>query len=321
MRASVRDTYGGPEVLRIVNLPDPLPMGKQVTVSMRAASVNEWDWAQLTGIPRAYRALHGLFRPKFSILGIDVAGEVIGVGDEVTEFKRGDRVCGDLSSFGFGCFAETVLAHESALRHIPSSVTFEQASTLPHAGGLAAQLLESGGIRSGQRVLVNGAGGGAGVLAVQLAKLHDVEVTAVDKASKLDMLRELGADHVIDYQSEDFAQGDIRYDLIADVHTTRAPSAYARVLHESGRYVTVGGRLSRLLQMVTIGALRSRLSKKSLRLIAMKANQDLDHLCGLVADGRLSPVIDRSYPLAELPEALRYYSTADHRGKVVVTPS
>jgi NADPH:quinone reductase-like Zn-dependent oxidoreductase len=242
------------------------------------------------------------------------------VGGEVRAFEPGDDVYGDLCRCGFGAFAEYACAPETGLAHKPAGMTFEQAAAIPQAGMLAVQgLIDVGRIRSGQTLLINGAGGGVGTFALQIAKLHRVEVTVVDKPGKLDRLRAMGADHVIDYSREDFTSRGKRYDLILDVKTNRSPSAYLRALNPGGTYATVGGDISRLLQIVVLGRLNSRLYGKHLRLVGLKPNQDLAYVNELFEAGKLAPVIDRTYPLADLREAFRFYATGDHQGKIVVT--
>jgi NADPH:quinone reductase-like Zn-dependent oxidoreductase len=283
-----------------------------------AASINDWDWQLLRG-DAINRLLSGLFRPKTPILGCDIAGRVEAVGADVTAFAPGDEVYGDLSPRGFGAFAEYACVPPGCLAHKPAAMTFEQAAAIPQAAMLAVQgLVDVGAIRAGQSVLLNGAGGGTGTFALQIAKLHDVDVTVVDKASKLDMLRAMGANHVVDYRSEDFTGGRRSYDLVLDVKTTRSPFAYARVLNRGGTYVTVGGDLPRLLQIALMGPLIARVKDRRLRVAVLKANKDLGYMNELFEAGKLRPVIDGSYPLAELPEAFRRFGSGDHKGKIVV---
>jgi NADPH:quinone reductase-like Zn-dependent oxidoreductase len=237
----------------------------------------------------------------------------------VTAFQTGDEVYGDLSATGFGAFAEYACAPAAVLAPKPPGMTFEQAAAIPQAGMLAVQgLIDAGRIHSGQRLLLNGAGGGVGTFALQIAKLHEVEVTAVDKPGKLSMLRAMGADHVVDYLQEDFTEGDREYDVILDVKTNRSPLAYLRVLSRNGIYVTVGGSLTRLLQALVLGPVVPRLYGRHLRVVALKPNKDLAYLNELFEAGKLLPVIDRSYALADLPDALRRFGAGDHHGKIVV---
>jgi len=320
MRAAVIDRYGTPEVMELREVATPTPRAGEVLVRVHAASVNDWDWGLLRGTSFAIRMLHGLFTPKVRIIGGDIAGRVEEVGKDVKAFRPGDAVYGDLCMCGFGAFAEYARAPEACLAHKPPGMTFEQAAAIPQAGMLAVQgLIDVGRIRSGQTLLLNGAGGGVGTIALQIARLHDVEVTAVDKAGKLDMLRTMGAHHVIDYLEEDFTRRGNRYDLILDVKTNRSPLAYARALRPHGTYATVGGSIPRLLQAVVLGPLVSRVSDKHLRLVTLKPNKDLAYMNELFEAGKLVPVIDRTYTLADVPEALRRFGTGDHRGKIIVT--
>ena len=320
MKAVVMERYGTPDVLELRDVATPTPKADEVLVRVHAASVNDWDWGMLHGTPFMNRAFNGLFTPKVQIIGGDIAGRVEAVGADVEAFQPGDEVYGDLCMSGFGAFAEYVSAPDAGLAHKPPGMTFEQAAAIPQAGMLAVQgLIDAGRIRSGQKLLVNGAGGGVGTFAIQIARLYDVEVTAVDKASKLDMLRDLGADRVMDFLEEDFTMLGERYDLILDVKTNRSPLAYARALNPDGTYATVGGSTSRLLQTAILGRLISRLSNKLVRVVLLKPNKDLDYMSELFEAGRLVPVIDGPYPLADVPEAMRYFGTGDHKGKIIVT--
>jgi len=320
MRAVVIQRYGTPDVLELRDLPRPTPRSGEVIVRVVAASVNDWDLAMVLGKPAVARLLHGLFRPKVPVLGCDIAGRVEAVGEGVRELRPGDEVYGDLCTCGFGAFAEYACAPAAGLGRKPPGMTFEQAAAIPQAGMLAVQgLIDVGGIRSGQRVLLNGAGGGVGTFALQIARLWDVEVTAVDKEGKLDLLRAMGADRAFDYRERDFVTSGERWDLILDVVTNRSPLAYARALHPGGTYATVGGDTSRLLQTGVVGPLLSWRSKKRVRVVALKPNKDLAWVNEQFEAGRLVPVIDRRYGLAELADAMRYFATGDHLGKIIVT--
>jgi NADPH:quinone reductase-like Zn-dependent oxidoreductase len=319
MKAVVMDRYGTPDVLELRDVAKPTPKADQVLVRVLAASVNDWDWGMLRGSPEN-RLLGGLLRPRVHILGCDVAGRVEAVGGDVTAFQPGDEVYGDLSGSGFGAFAEYVCAQEADLARKPAGMTFEQAAAIPQAGMLAVQgLIDVGRIGSGQKVLLNGAGGGVGTFALQIARLYGAEVTVVDKPGKLDMLRAMGADHVIDYLKEDFTEGGKRYDLILDVKTDRSPFAYARALNLNGTYATVGGSIPRLLQTLVLGPLLARLCHKHVRVVGLKRNKDLAYMNELFEAGKLRPVLDGSYKLADLPEAFRFFGTGDHGGKIIVT--
>lgn len=320
MKAVVMERYGTPEVLELRDVATPTPKAGEVLVRVHAASVNDWDWGLLRGTSFVIRILNGLFTPKVRIIGGDIAGRVEVVGEGVKAFRPGDEVYGDLCMSGFGAFAEYACAPEACLARKPPGMTFEQAAAIPQAGMLAVQgLIDVGRIRSGQKLLLNGAGGGVGTFALQIAKLYDVEVTAVDKVGKLDMLRAMGADHVIDYLEEDFTRHGKCYDLILDVKTNRSPLAYARALSLNGTYATVGGNTARLLQTLVLGPLISRVSNKHLRIVTLKPNKDLAYMNALFEAGKLVPVIDRPYTLADVPEAFRLFGTGDHKGKIVVT--
>ena len=319
MKAVVRERYGTPDVLLLRDVAKPAPGAGEVLVRVLAASVNDWDWALLRG-DFLNRMLHGLFSPKLRVLGGDIAGRVEAVGEGVEAFEPGDEVYGDLCMSGFGAFAEYACAPEACLARKPGGMTFEQAAAIPQAGMLAVQgLIDVGRIRAGQKLLLNGAGGGVGTFALQIAKLYEAEVTAVDKRGKLDMLRSLGADHVVDYLSEDFTERGERYDLIFDVKTNRSPLAYVRALSPGGAYVTVGGAIARLLQAVVYAPFVARLARRSVRVVALKPNKDLVYMNGLFEAGKLQPVIQGPYALADLPEAFRLFGRGDHAGKIIVT--
>ncbi len=320
MKAVVIDRYGSPDVLELRDVPKPTPKAGEVLVRVHAASINDWDWGLLQGKPFVNRMLGGLTKPKVRILGGDIAGRVEAVSPEVTTFMPGDEVYGDLCMSGFSAFAEYVCAPQDALARKPSTMTFEQAAAIPQAGMLAVQgLIDVGDIQHGQKVLLNGAGGGVGTFALQIAKLYDAEVTAVDKPGKLDMLRALGADHVIDYFENDFTKADRRYDLILDVKTNRSPIAYKRALKPGGTYVTVGGDTFRLAQTMVLRPLVSLIYRKHVRIAMLKPNKDLSYINELFEAGKLIPVIEGPYGLPDVREAFRLFGSGDHKGKVVIT--
>jgi NADPH:quinone reductase-like Zn-dependent oxidoreductase len=321
MKAVVMERYGMPDVLELRDVAKPTPKADEVLVRVHAASINDWDWGLLQGTPLLNRVVvSGLFKPKVQIIGGDIAGRVEAVGGDVKAFEPGDEVYGDLCMSGFGAFAEYACAPEAGLAHKPASMTFEQAAAIPQAGMLAVQgLIDVGRIQSGQKLLLNGAGGGVGTFALQIAKLYDAEVTVVDKPGKLGMLRAMGADYVINYLNEDFSKGGNGYDLILDVKTNRSPFAYARALNPNGTYVTVGGSISRLLQTLIFGPMISRFYNKHVRITTLKPNKDLAYMNELFEAGKLVPVIDGPYKLADVPEAFRHFGTGDHKGKIIVT--
>jgi NADPH:quinone reductase-like Zn-dependent oxidoreductase len=265
----------------------------------------------------------GPIRPMYKILGSDLAGRVESVGPNVKEFRPGDEVWGDLSfPYGFGTFAEYVSVSEKALAPKPASMTFEEAATYPQGAIIALQSLrDKGQVLPGQSVLINGAGGGMGTFAVQIAKYYGAEVTGVDSARKLDMLRSIGANYVIDYSQQDYTKSGQRYDVILDVVAHRSVFDYRRALTPEGRFIIVGGSLGTFLQVVFLGALISRIGSKKLGINAYDPNnrEDLATLEELFVAGKVVPVIDRRYPLGEVPEAIRYLEDGCALGKVVIT--
>ncbi len=318
MKAVVHDRYGSPDVLRLEDVPAPSPAPDDVLVRVRAASLNSWDWDLLTGTPRAFRLAHGLLRPRHRVLGADVAGHVEAVGDRVTRFAPGDEVFGDLSAHRWGGFAELAVAPEAAWTRKPPSMSVEQAAALPQAGCMAEQgLVDDGGIQPGHAVMINGGGGGVGTFAIQIARAIGAEVTAVDRTDKLDTMRALGADRVLDYTREDFAREASRYDLILDVTAHRSMFAYARALRRGGTYVMLGGAPGRILQLVVVGPWISWRQGKRMRLSIAKPNHGLAALIERFEAGTLTPVIDRVYALDEVPEAFRHFGRGAH-GKLVV---
>jgi NADPH:quinone reductase-like Zn-dependent oxidoreductase len=305
--------------LQLQEIEKPIPKDDEVLIKIYATSLNDWDWALLHG-DFINRMLFGLLKPKKKILGCDIAGRVEEVGKKVSRFKIGDDVYGDLSGGNWGGFAEYVCANEKALALKHPGMSFEDAAAIPQAAMLAVQgLIDKGKIRSGQKLLINGAGGGVGTFAIQIAKLYGAEVTGVDTAAKLNMLRSMGFDHVIDYTKEDFTNNGKCYDLILDVKTNRSVFKYARTLCAHGIYVTVGGNIGRILQLVFLSPWISMFLKKQVRLVALKPNKDLSYMNELFGSGKLKPVIDGPYKLSEVPEAFMYFGKAQHKGKIVIT--
>ncbi len=319
MKAVVLARYGSPDVLAVREIPRPELKYNEVLVKVHATAVNDWDWSFLRGKPYIYRLLFGLFRPKVSVLGIELAGTVEAVGRLASKFRPGDRVYGDVSEAGFGGFAEYACVRENALHQMPAGMSFEQASALPHAGLLALQgLVDLGKIQRGERVLINGAGGGVGAIGLQIAKEYGCEVTGVDRDFKLGSLKALGFDHVIDYQREDFTSGERQYDMVLDVKTTRSPIRYLHALRPGGRYVTVGGHWPRLLQVFLMGSLLAKRMGKRLQVLALKPNQGLDRINRMFESQSLKCPIDGPYRLEDVPEALRRFGEAGHIGKIVI---
>ena len=318
MKAVIYTKYGGPEVLQIKEIEKPFPKDDEVLIKVYAVSINDWDLGLLQG-DFINRLLNGLLKPKKKILGSDIAGRIEAVGKNVNQFKTGDHVYGDLSGH-WGGFAEYICASEKALALKPAGMSFQEAAAIPQAAMLAVQgLIDKGEIRPRQKLLINGAGGGVGTFAVQIAKLYGVEVTGVDSTSKLDMLRSMGFDHVIDYTLEDFTRNGQLYDLILDVKTNRSLFDYTRALSPNGIYVTVGGSMVRLFQALFLGPWISMISKKHIRIVALKPNKDLSYMNELFEAGKVKPVIDGPYKLKDFPEAFRVFGKGEHKGKVVIT--
>ncbi|MFC1970104.1 NAD(P)-dependent alcohol dehydrogenase [Chloroflexota bacterium] len=320
MKAIVCTKYGPPDVLQLIEVAKPVPKDNEVLVKVHAASINSWDWELLRGKPFMNRLIFGLPKPKIKILGADMAGRVEAVGKNVKQFQPDDEVFGDISGCGWGGFAEYVCARENAVALKPASVTFEEAAAVPQAALLALQgLRDKGQIQPGQKVLINGAGGGAGTFAVQIAKSFGAEVTGVDSTRKLDMVRSIGADRAIDYTQEDFTKNEQRYDLILDVAAHHSIFDYRRALSPKGIYVMVGGSSARIFQVMFLGPWISMTGSKKMGLLMHKPNKGLAFMKELLEAGKVLPVIDRRYPLSEVAEALRYFGEGHARGKVVIT--
>lgn len=321
MKAIVQESYGPPHILELRDVDMPEPEDGEVLVKVHAASVNTADLDHLRGRSLAERVAIGFSKPRNSIPGLDVAGEVVAIGEQVTRLQPGDHVWADLSVSGFGAFAQYVCAPEKVFAPKPSSLGFEEAATVPHSGILAWQgLTGKGPIRPGDRVLVNGAGGCVGPFAVQIAKSFGADVTAVDHAGKLDLLRSLGADHVIDYTREDFSKNGQRYDLILDIAATRSVLHFRRSLAPGGRYVLVARSLGGFFQAALLGGLISIGGSKRMGVFMWSPGkrEDLDSLRRLLDAGRIRPLIDRCYGLSQVAEALRYVEEGRARGKVVI---
>ncbi|MEO2074010.1 MAG: NAD(P)-dependent alcohol dehydrogenase [Bacillus sp. (in: firmicutes)] len=321
MKAVVSNKYGPPEVLQLTELDTPVPKDNQVLVKIHAASLNFGNLVLLKGEPFLARFAFGLTKPKYSIPGGDIAGRVDAVGKDVKHFQPGDEVFGDLSGCCWGGFAEYVAVPESALAVKPANLSFEEAAAVPMAGVTALQgLRDKGQIESGQKVLINGASGGVGTFAVQIAKAFGAEVTGVCSTRNIDILRSIGVDHVIDYTKEDFTKEMINYDLIVGVNGHHSMSAYKKVLKSYGRFVHVGGSGSQMFQAMALGPWISLTEKKKMGTFLQRVNQkDLIYLKELIEDGKVKPVIDRCYKLSEVKEAFKYFAEGHAQGKVVIT--
>jgi NADPH:quinone reductase-like Zn-dependent oxidoreductase len=319
MKAIVQNKYGGPDVLQLREVEKPIPKDNEVLVKVHAASLNAADFEIMRGTWAA--RIIGPLKPRSKIPGSDVAGRIEAAGRNVKQFKTGDEVYGDLFMSGFGAFAEYVCVPEKVLALKPTSMTFEEAATYPQSAIIALQSLRGKRlIQSGQKVLINGAGGGMGTFAIQIAKYYRAEVTGVDRAEKLDMIRSIGADHVIDYTKEDFTKSGKQYDMIIDVVAHHSIFEYKRVLNPDGMFIIVGGSLSSVLQTVFIGGLLSLFGSKKMGINPWNANkkEDLEFLTELFETRKVVPAIDRAYPLDKVPEALRYLEEGHAKGKVVI---
>ncbi|UCE81578.1 MAG: NAD(P)-dependent alcohol dehydrogenase [Methanobacteriota archaeon] len=315
MKAMTFTSPGPPPVFRSVEIEKPVPKDDEVLVKVYATSVNSWDW-ELTRKKPSGVYLGKRANPKYRIMGADVAGVVEGVGKDITRFKLGDEVFGDLCKSGWGGYAEYVCATEEALTPKPSFMTFEEAAATPQAGLLALQGLHKfGRIKPDRRILINGAGGGVGSFAIQIAKLYGAEVTGVDSAEKSDFMRSLGADYVIDYKKEDFTDSRQQYDLIIDMKGDRSISAYKRSLRPKGRCFLVGGKMSVMLKAAFFGSFGS----KKVKLFLYKPNENLDILTDFIKIGKVKPMIDRLYPLTDIAAAIRYLGEGRVKGKVVIS--
>ena len=324
MKAIVYHKFGSPDVLRLEEIEKPVPNDNQLLIRVRGASVNPLDWHYMEGTPYLGRLVEfGLLKPKVTRLGVDYAGTVEAVGKNITQFKPGDEVYGNR----FGAFAEYVVASEKALALKPANLTFEQAASVPVAGVTALQgLRDKGKVQPGQKVLINGASGGVGTFAVQIAKSFGAEVTGVCSGRNAEMVRSIGADHVIDYTKEDFTESAQRYDLILDNVGNHSLLECRRVLNPKGKIILIGGGgindgrwTGPLVGVIKMLGLKPFVTQEMSMMLAEMNNKDLTILADLIQSGKVKPVIDRTYPLSQLPEALRYLEEGHARGKVVIT--
>lgn len=325
MKAICFSEYGDPKkVLSLREVQRPTPKGREVLVKVHASAVNDYDWSLIKGKPYLYRLMFGLKKPKSSmcIPGMEMAGTIEAAGQEVENFKEGDEVYGDTSSYGFGTIAEHISIDERTLALKPATMSFEEAACIPHASMLALQgLKDIGQLRKNENVLINGAGGGVGTFGIQLAKLENAEVTGVDTGQKLEMMKDLGFDHVLDYKQVDFTRTGEKYDLILDCKTNRSPLAYLRALKSNGRYVTVGGNLNKLAQLLCYKPFLSLLSNKRVHIVALRPNKDLSYMNSLYQESKIKVIIDGPYPFEKAPWAIQYYGEGKHQGKVIVSMS
>lgn len=322
MKAIVHHRYGPPEVLGLEEVPRPIPGDDDVLVRVHAASVNAGDWHLMRADPFFIRLIFGgILKPKFKILGSDLAGRVEAVGRNVTEYRPGEEVFGEVSASGFGAFAEYARVPAAALLPKPAGMSFEEAAAVPVAATTALQALrDKGRIQEGQKVLINGASGGVGTFAVQIARSFGAEVTGVCSTRNLELVRSLGASHVLDYTQGDFTRSGERYDLIVDAAAFRSVRDYRRALTPEGTYVMIGGATARMFQTVALRPWVSLTGSQKMEFLMATPNRsDLALLKDLLEGGQVAPVIGRTYPLAEVPQAIHYLEAGHARGKVVIT--
>jgi NADPH:quinone reductase-like Zn-dependent oxidoreductase len=321
MKAIVYSTYGSPDVLHCTEVNKPVPKNNEVLVKVYAASINSWDWDMLRGKPFLVRIFGGFFKPKQKILGADIAGIVESVGSDVKNFKPGDEVMGDIAGAGFGGFAEYAVAPEKLLCKKPKQLSFEQAAALPQAGLLAIQGLRyQKQLKTGDKVLINGAGGGVGPIALQYAKSLGTVVTCVDKEEKFEMLRLLGADDLINYRKEDYTSNGKQYDYILDVTAHKRVADYKRALKPNGVFAMIGGSMGWLLfQMMLVQPLLSKFRKKKLGIMGYRVSTAaLEELALLASEKNILPVIDTVFPLEETANAFRHFEKGNFKGKIVI---
>jgi NADPH:quinone reductase-like Zn-dependent oxidoreductase len=321
MKAVVYNEYGLSDVLTLKDLNQPVPKGNEVLIKVHAVSINDWDWGLLRGKPFINRMMAGIIKPsKDEILGSDIAGTVVAVGNKVSLFKMGDEVFGDLSSSGFGGFAEYVCAPCKALTLKPQGMSFKQAAAIPQAAVLALQAVQDKRPQQAAlKVLINGAGGGSGSFAIQIAKSFGDEITAVDCKSKFELMKSLGADHVIDYKTEDFTLDGKTYDLIIDMMGHHSIFDYKRSLNKNGRYAMVGGCSSLIFQTLFIGSLFTLFGSKKLAILPHEPNKNMADLLALFESGKMNITIDKCFPLTEVEHAMKYFGERKSRGKVLIT--
>ncbi len=316
MKAILCTKYGPVDNLKVSDVPKPVPKENEVLIKVLYSAVNDYDWSLVRGKPNIYRLFFGLTKPKRTIPGMELSGMVEAVGEKVTKFKAGDAVYGDVSDHGFGSFAEFISINEQAVTKKPDFMTFEDAAAMSHAANLAWQgLVEVGKIKKEMNVLINGAGGGVGTFGLQIAKMHDAEVTGVDTGEKLLKMKKIGFDSIIDYKDQDFTKSEKFYDLILDAKSNRSPKSYMKVLTKNGKYVSIGGRIKNLLQLL----FASKVRKRPVYILGLKANKNLEQLHQLYNDGIIKPVIDGPYPLEKSPWAIQHFGEGKHTGKILIS--
>ncbi len=319
MRAVIYHKYGTTEQLRIEDIDIPIPKDHEIRIKIYAVSINDWDLGLLKGRPIVNR-LSGIFKPSKRILGSDIAGVVDFVGGKVTRYKVGDKVYGDLSG-QWGGFAEYVCTTADKVHIMPKGMGFEEAAAIPQAAMLAFQgLIDEGMIQKGQSLLINGAGGGVGTYGIQFAKQYDMETTGIDTASKAQMLKNIGYDHILDYKKVDFTQTGNFYDIILDTKTNKPVSKYLKCLKPGGSYVIIGGDFGKILKPMVFSKWISKRSGRRIRVVILKANKDLAYINKLYETGKFQSTIDEHrFTLDETKEAMKFYESGSFLGKIVIT--
>ena len=317
MKAFMRERYGSPDLLELREIARPTPREGEVLVKIHAVSLNASDWEILHGVP-LYARLFGVFRPRIKILGSDIAGKIVARGPNATKFNIGDPVFGDVIG-AFGGFAGYVAVPQSKLILKPDGLSFQEASALPQSGCIALQgIFDRIEAPTGAKVLINGAGGGSGAFAIQMAKYRGAEVTAVDTAEKLDAMKAMGADHVVDFKWEDFTRINDEYDLILDLAAHKSIFAYPRAIKPGGQYLMVGGSMLLMVQILLLGKLLSMFTGKRIGILPVKPNRGLDVVVKMIEYGRLKPVIDRTFEFRDTISAMNYMGEGQAKGKVVI---
>jgi len=314
MKAFVYKNYGKPEeVLELTEIEKPTPKEHEVLIKIKSTTINDYDWCMVRGRPKLYKLLFGLFKPKHAIPGMELSGIVEAIGSKIQSFEVGEAVFGDISDFGFGTFAEYIAINENAVVPKPSNISFEEAASMPHALMLACQALKSVGKH--QKILINSGGGGVGTFGFQLAKQHDVKVSGIDSADKLEMMKSLGYDRVFDYQQMDFTKTGEQYDFILDCKSKKSAFAYAKALKPMGKYVSIGGDLNSIFSVLFIGKIISIFSNKTIGLLALKENDGLREVTETL---KLKCQIDGPHAFEDIPKLIQYFGDGKHKGKVVV---
>jgi len=320
MKSLIFPKYGTTSDLELNEVVKPTCSSEEVLIKIHSASVNDWDWGLLRGKPFVNRLLFGVFKPKVKTLGIDISGTVEYVGANVSKFKVDDEVFGDISNYKWGGFAEYVCVKENNVELKSPNMTFEEAAAIPQAGVLAIQgFRDKFKVNPGQQILINGAGGGCGTFAIQIAKQFGAIITGVDKGSKFDVMRTLGADNVIDYTKEDFTKNNKTFDFILDFAGHHSLLDYKHSLKENGTYLLVGGSSTLIMKCIFLGPLISLFSKKKLKILPHKPNKYLNELVKLNEEGKLKIVIDSIFTLKQLPDALEYFGSGNANGKIIIS--